>query len=117
MEKNMIYLDANIFYWYYGRDKLPLPSTKPTFNLKLLNDYLDDTLNKSLPASVLMEIIVHFRDYPNHLRRIISFIDEKRIKVYNNFNGCCFTSEELSLLMIITDSIALKINYLIEKLK
>lgn len=106
----MIYLDANIFYWYYGRDKLPLPSTKPTFNLKLLNDYLDDTLNKSLPASMLMEIIVHFRDYPNHLRRIISFIDEKRIKVYNNFNGCCFTSEELSLLMIITDSIALK-NY------
>ena len=89
----MIYLDANAIYWYYGRDMLHLPLSDPNLDVNKLCNYLDIRTDLSLPASVLMEIVVHFRDYPDDIKNILSFIKDKNIKVLNNLPNHCFTSD------------------------
>ena len=104
----MIYLDANTFYWYYGRDKLPLPSSVPNLDVSKLRIFLEARTDKSLPASVFMEMIVHFRDDPETIKKIISFREEKKMQIYNNFHGYCFTPDELTLLHFTADKVILK---------
>ncbi len=99
----MIYLDANAFYWYYGRDKLPLYPSIANIDPEKLRAYLDARADKSLPASVFMEMIVHFRDDPATIQKIVSFREEKGMQIYNNFQGYCFTPDELTVLHLMTE--------------
>lgn len=91
----MIFLDANAFYWYYGRDKLGIPSPQKVDEVAL-RKFLDSRLDKSIPASVYMEIITHFRNSPEKLTGIVSFIISKNLKIYNNYQNCNITSKELT---------------------
>lgn len=104
----MIYLDANAFYWYLGREKLLMEPSVPKHDVEKLRVYLDSRNDKSLPASVFIEMIVHFRDNPEAIKKIISFREEKRIKLLNNFPLCIFTPDELSILHITKDNFALR---------
>ena len=94
----MIYLDVNTFYWYYGRDKLPLPYSVPNLDVAKLQNFLESRTDKSLPASAFMEMIVHFRDDPTTIKKIISFRKEKKMQIYNNIHSYCFTPDELTFL-------------------
>lgn len=113
--KIMLCLDANAFYWYYGRDKLPLPPSVPKFDVSAMKNFLDARSDKSLAASAYMEMLVHFRDKPNIMREIIKFREQKRIKIYNNLPERVFTPDELSLYMFMTDdALILYANKLLE---
>lgn len=35
----MIYLDANAFYWYLGREKLPMKNSIPKLDVEKLRDF------------------------------------------------------------------------------
>lgn len=94
----MIYLDANAFYYYLGRENLPMIPSVPKFDVKKFRNYVDAQNNKSIPASVFMEMIVHFRDHPIAIKKIISFREEKHIVIFNNMHGYCFTPDELTTL-------------------
>lgn len=99
----MLYLDANAFYWYYGRDKLSLPPSVPIIDVENLRNCLEFRTDKSLPASAFMEMIVHFRDDPATIQRIVAFTENKKIRIYNNFQGYCFTTNELTALHLTTE--------------
>lgn len=101
----MIYLDANAFYWYYGREKLSMKSSVPTLKVKDLCDFLDSRTDKSLPASVLVEIIVHFRDCPETIKGILSFCEKKGIRIYNNIRDYCFSSDSLTIIQDMSSDI------------
>lgn len=94
----MIYLDANAFYWYIGREKLAMESSVPKHNVEMLRKFLDSREDKSVPASVLMEMIVHFRDNSEIIKKIIRFREDKGLKVLNNMQGYIFTEDELTAL-------------------
>lgn len=104
----MVFLDANAFYWYFGREKLFAQSSVPKHDVEKLNSFLDTRSDKSIPASAFMEMIVHFRDNPDSIMRIIRFREEKSIKVFNNFRNCCFTPDELTALHITKNAAVLK---------
>lgn len=104
----MIYLDANAFYWYLGREKLPMMSSVPKHDVEKFRLFLDSRSDKSIPASAFMEMLVHFRDHPEALQRIILFREEKELKVLNNFHGHCFTPDELTMLHITKDHTVLQ---------
>lgn len=106
--KLMIFLDANAFYWYFGRENLFVKSTSiPKHDVKKLNKYLDTIGDKYLPASVFMEIIVHFRDEPDKIMNIIKFLENKSIKIFNNLTDHCFTPDEFTFLYITENNTAL----------
>ncbi len=79
----MLFLDANAFYWYFGRDKLGIHS-EAQINENALCDFLNSHEKKSVPFSVLLEVFTHFRSSPNKLKDIINFIIIKNIKIHNN---------------------------------
>ena len=56
----MLFLDANIFYSYFGRPKLGM--TSEPIDPNALSHFLDLRTDKSLPTSVLIEIMTHFRE-------------------------------------------------------
>lgn len=91
----MIYLDANAFYWYLGREKLFASPSVPKHDVEKLNRFLDARRDKSIPATVFIEMIVHFRDNPKMIMEIIKFREKKEIKILNNFREYCFTPDEL----------------------
>ena len=94
----MIFLDANAFYWYFGREKLFAQPSTPKHDVEKLNGFLDGRTDKRIPASVFMEIIVHFRDDPEKIKKLIRFREEKGITIHNNFRDHCFTPDELTIL-------------------
>lgn len=97
----MIYLDANAFYWYYGRDKLALQQSVPNLDVEKFRKYMDSLSdNKCLPASAFMEMIVHFRDRHDIIKKIILFREKKNFKILNNFQGYCFSPNELAVLSL-----------------
>lgn len=99
----MICLDANAFYWYFGRDKLPMIQSVPKFDVSNMKAFLDMRNDKSIAASAYMEMLVHFRDDPKTIREIIKFREKKQIKIYNNLPERVFTPEELTLYSLMTD--------------
>lgn len=99
----MIYLDANAFYWYFGREKLFASPSVPKHDVEKLNRFLDARRDKSIPATVFIEMIVHFRDNPETIMKIIRFREKKEIKILNNFREYCFTPDELAALHIIKE--------------
>ena len=58
-----------------------MTSSVPKLDVALLKSYLDLCNDKSLPASVLMEAIVHFREHPKVIREIIWFQRNKGFKM------------------------------------
>ncbi|MBE6572797.1 MAG: hypothetical protein E7652_00215 [Ruminococcaceae bacterium] len=99
----MVYLDANSFYWYIGRDKLGMGESVPKHHVELLRNYLDQQTNKSIPSSVLIEMIVHFRNQPKMIRTIIDFIQEKNLRILNNIQEYCYTNENFTLLSVMLE--------------
>lgn len=91
----MLFLDANAFYTYYGRTKLGWDETSVANVLKL-RGYLDQMGDKSLPASVFMEVVVHFRDDPSKIRDLLNFRLKKGLPIYNNFKDYCITDDEIT---------------------
>ena len=104
----MIYLDANAFYWYFGRELLPLSKTNLEIDKEKLDNYLETQSDKCLPSSVFMEIIVNFRDHPEHIKRILSFIKEKNFRILNNFTNYSLSSKELTAITLTEDENILK---------
>ena len=104
----MIFLDANAFYWYLGREKIFSQVSVPKHDVSKCNQFLDTRSDLSIPGSVLMEMIVHFRDNPNALTHIIRFLEKKRIKVLNNVHEYCFTPDELDYLQLTSNATTLK---------
>lgn len=100
----MIFLDANAFYWYLGREKLFPQSSVAKHDVEKLNRFLDGRSDTSIPASVFIEMIVHFRDDPDAIMRIIRFREEKNIRIFNNFREHCFSPDELTVLHMTKDS-------------
>lgn len=96
----MIYLDANAFYWYLGRENLPMGSSVPKHDVEKLREFLDARSDKSIPASAFIEMIVHFRDHPDAIKKIISFREKKHIVVFNNLREYCFTPDKLTMLQL-----------------
>ena len=47
-----------------------------------------------------MEIIVHYRDCPDIIKKINLFIKDKDFKIFNNFRGYCFTTDELTVIQL-----------------
>ncbi len=97
----MVYLDANAFYWYYGREKLLLTSSTPIIDVGHLRIFLDCRKDKAITASALIEIIVHHRDNPQYIKDFFDFIDDKKIKIYNNIREYSFTTELSAILPFI----------------
>lgn len=100
----MIFLDANAFYWYLGREKLFAKPSTPKHDVEALNSFLDARDDKSIPASAFMEMIVHFRDDSDAIMKIIKFREDKGIKVFNNFRDHCFSPDELTVLHMTKDN-------------
>lgn len=71
----MLFLDANAFYLYYGRAKLGMTSSP--VDETALRHFLDNHHGKSLPTSVFMEIVTHFREDPDKLLKLIRFREQK----------------------------------------
>ncbi len=104
----MIYLDANAFYWYFGREKLFASPSVAKHDVEKLNRFLDARRDKSIPATVFIEMIVHFRDNPKLIMEIIKFREKKEIKILNNFREYCFSPDELTALHVTIDDSWLK---------
>lgn len=101
----MIFLDANAFYSYFGRSKLNFYSS--LVDEKRLRKYLEKKSEKSLPTSVFIEIMTHFRDNPLLLEEIVNFIKNKNLKLYNNIPDYVISTDELTCVGIM-DGASLK---------
>lgn len=102
----MIFLDANAFYSYIGRRNLGLIESTHV-NETELSKYLDSITEKSLPTSVFIEIMVHFRDDPARLRKIIEFRLSKGLPLFNNIPDYCISEDEITCIYHM-DDISLK---------
>lgn len=101
----MIFLDANAFYSYFGRTRLGMSSSP--VDEKRLRKYLDVQKDKSLPTSVFIEIVTHFRNAPKLLKELLEFSQEKRILIYNNIPDYVISEDELTCVAFM-DEIGLK---------
>ena len=111
----MIFLDANAFYSYYGRKKLNLNSTP--VDEKRLSEYLNQQKKKSLPTSVYIEIITHFRNNPKILKELLKFRYEKNMPIYNNIPRYIVTEDELTCLRYMDETALGKYAYKLLKKK
>lgn len=98
----MIFLDANAFYSYMGRGNLGLIESTHVNEIELAK-YLDSVKEKSLPTSVFMEIVVHFRDDPSRLRKILGFRLSKGLSLYNNIPDYCISEDEITCVHYMDD--------------
>ena len=94
----MIGLDANAFYWYYGRDKLNMSDSVPKLDVVNLKKFLNNCEDKCITASALIEIFVHFRDTPDFLSNMIDFIYKNHLRVHNNLPQYVFSDNELTFI-------------------
>lgn len=95
---NMVFLDANTVYSYYGRKELGMNSTP--VKEEALREFLNFRKDKSLPVSVLIEIITHFREKPEVLVNLIEFCVEKGILLYNNIPDYIVNPDSFNMLML-----------------
>lgn len=103
----MIFLDANAFYSYYGRSKLGM--TSEPVDEKRLKKYLDQQSEKSLPTSVYIEIMTHFRNNPKVLQSLLEFRYAKGLPLFNNIPDYVVSEDEITSVAYM-DQVALK-NY------
>lgn len=97
----MYFLDANAFYSYFGRGRLGMTSSP--VDEKVFEDYLNKITNKSLPTSVFIEIVTHFRNNSKLLKEIITFITKNKLRLYNNIPDYCVSPDELTCVCILDD--------------
>jgi hypothetical protein len=97
----MYFLDANAFYSYFGRSKLAMTSSPVDENE--LTAYLDRQKDKSLPTSVYIEIITHFRKSPKLLKEILKFSRDKRLLLYNNIPNYVVDTDEIACVSIMDE--------------
>ena len=98
-----MFLDANAFYSYIGRCNLGLIESTHV-NETELSKYLDSINEKSLPTSVFMEIMVHFRDDSARLRKIIEFRLSKGLPLFNNIQDYCISEDEITCIYHMDDT-------------
>lgn len=98
----MIFLDANAFYSYIGRRNLGLIESTHVNEAKL-SKYLDSIREKSLPTSVFIEIMVHFRDDSSRLREILEFRLRKGLPLFNNIPDYCISEDEITCIYFMDD--------------
>ena len=106
-DEKMIFLDANAFYSYYGRSKLGM--TSEPVDEKRLKKYLDQQSEKSLPTSVYIEIMTHFRNNPKVLQSLLEFRYAKGLPLFNNIPDYVVSEDEITSVAYM-DQVALK-NY------
>lgn len=78
-----IVFDANAFYAYYGREKLGLDSIAMIDEDKFIKE-MNDIEKKYIATSSFIEILVRFKDEEKKLYRILKFIKQKKIGLFNN---------------------------------
>ena len=103
----MIFLDANAFYSYYGRSKLGM--TSEPVDEERLKKYLEQQREKSLPTSVYIEIMTHFRNNPKVLQNLLEFRYAKGLPLFNNIPDYVVSEDEITSVAYM-DQAALK-NY------
>lgn len=114
----MLFLDANAFYWYFGREKLGIASTAK-IDESALRDFLNCYEKKSIPFSIFLEIFTHFRNSPVKLKDITNFLIRKNISIYNNIPYLRMENNGLNFISLM-DDLAIKRyadNLLKEKIK
>ena len=90
----MIFLDANAFYSYYGRSKLGM--TSEPVDEERLKKYLEQQREKSLPTSVYIEIMTHFRNNPKVLQNLLEFRYAKGLPLFNNIPDYVVSEDEIT---------------------
>lgn len=90
----MIFLDANAFYSYYGRSKLGM--TLEPVDEERLKKYLEQQREKSLPTSVYIEIMTHFRNNPKVLQYLLEFRYAKGLPLFNNIPDYVVSEDEIT---------------------
>lgn len=103
----MVFLDANAFYSYMGRRNLGLIESSHVNEAKL-SKYLDSTNEKSLPTSVFIEIMVHFRDDHMRLKKIVEFRMNKGLPLFNNIPNYCISEDEIAAIYYMDDDLLMK---------
>ena len=93
----MYFLDTNALYWYIGREKLGEKSDAKV-NVEALASFLDNRVDKSLASSAFVEAMVKFRNKPVYAERILDFILEKELRVFNNVQYQVFSPEQICFL-------------------
>lgn len=78
-----IVFDANAFYAYYGREKLGLDPITMIDEDKFIKE-MNDIEKKYIATSSFIEILVRFKDEEKKLYRILKFIKQKNIGLFNN---------------------------------
>ena len=106
-DEKMIFLDANAFYSYYGRSKLGM--TSEPVDEERLKKYLEQQREKSLPTSVYIEIMTHFRNNPKVLQNLLEFRYAKGLPLFNNIQDYVVSEDEITSVAYM-DQAALK-NY------
>ena len=91
----MLFLDANAFYSYIGRKNIGLIESTHV-NEEALRNFLDTIKEKSLPTSVFIEIMVHYRDDPARLRKILNYRRDKGLPLFNNIPDYCVSDDEIT---------------------
>ena len=93
-DEKMIFLDANAFYSYYGRSKLGM--TSEPVDEERLKKYLEQQREKSLPTSVYIEIMTHFRNNPKVLQNLLEFRYAKGLPLFNNIPDYVVSEDEIT---------------------
>lgn len=97
-DEKMIFLDANAFYSYYGRSKLGM--TSEPVDEERLKKYLEQQREKSLPTSVYIEIMTHFRNNPKVLQNLLEFRYAKGLPLFNNIPDYVVSEDEITSVII-----------------
>ena len=97
----MLFLDANIFYSYFGRPKLGM--TSEPIDPNALSRFLDSRTDKSLPTSVFIEIMTHFRESSKILKEFVNFIKDKGLKLYNNIPEYVIDTNEFTCITLMNE--------------
>lgn len=93
-DEKMIFLDANAFYSYYGRSKLGM--TSEPVDEERLKKYLEQQREKSLPTSVYIEIMTHFRNNPKVLQYLLELRYAKGLPLFNNIPDYVVSEDEIT---------------------
>lgn len=93
-DEGMYFLDANAWYWYFGRNELNMKSSAKVDENKLITE-LNRIEKKSIPISVYIEVVTHFRDNPELLQKLLKHRFIKGMKIYNNIPDYVITPEEI----------------------
>ena len=88
------FLDANAFYSYYGRSTLGM--TSEPVDEERLKKYLEQQREKSLPTSVYIEIMTHFRNNPKVLQNLLEFRFAKGLPLFNNIPDYVVSEDEIT---------------------